>query len=135
MVSSRTPEGSPHHCSICDHDLQIEPSTVPVRDAPCPQCGCLLSFPDPNVTHINLSQADQMIVLNQLGDRRSWTEPQELQLDFSDVMFLTSQALGLLITLLGRTRASGGRIVLCNVNSEIREIFEITELDRKLTIQ
>jgi acyl carrier protein len=42
-ISSRTPEGSPNHCPICDSVIVIEPSQPP-GDAPCPQCGALLWF-------------------------------------------------------------------------------------------
>ena len=43
VISSRTPEGSPNHCPICDADVRIEPS-MPFGDAPCPNCGTLLWF-------------------------------------------------------------------------------------------
>jgi acyl carrier protein len=42
-VSSRTPEGVPNHCPICDAVLCLEPSD-PAGDAPCPCCGSLLWF-------------------------------------------------------------------------------------------
>ncbi len=42
-ISSRTPEGSPGKCPICDNDICIEPS-LPYGDAPCPNCGALLWF-------------------------------------------------------------------------------------------
>lgn len=42
-VSSRTPEGHPNHCPICDGEINIEPSQ-PFGDAPCPSCGQLLWF-------------------------------------------------------------------------------------------
>jgi hypothetical protein len=45
-ISSRTPEGFPHHCPICDADICIEPSRPP-GDAPCPNCGHLLWFEGP----------------------------------------------------------------------------------------
>ena len=40
-VSSRTPEGLPNRCPICDNEVFIEPS-LPAGDAPCPNCGHLL---------------------------------------------------------------------------------------------
>jgi acyl carrier protein len=43
IVSSRTPEGVPNHCPICDTTICIEPSHPP-GDAPCPSCGTLLWF-------------------------------------------------------------------------------------------
>jgi acyl carrier protein len=42
-ISSRTPEGRPNHCPICDTFINLEPSE-PSGDAPCPNCGCLLWF-------------------------------------------------------------------------------------------
>jgi hypothetical protein len=43
IVSSRTPEGAPNHCPVCNQDVCLEPS-VPPGDAPCPHCGSLLWF-------------------------------------------------------------------------------------------
>ena len=45
IISSRTPEGLPKHCPICDTSIRIEPSQPP-GDAPCPKCGTLLWFFD-----------------------------------------------------------------------------------------
>src|SRR5262245_44786014 len=42
-ISSRTPEGSPNRCPICQGDVRIE-SSLPFGHAPCPNCGCLLWF-------------------------------------------------------------------------------------------
>jgi hypothetical protein len=43
IISSRTPEGSPNQCPICQSEVRIEPSKL-CGDAPCPNCGCLLWF-------------------------------------------------------------------------------------------
>src|ERR1700680_4543389 len=42
-ISSRTPEGVPNHCPVCEAFLCVEPSQPP-GDAPCPRCGTLLWF-------------------------------------------------------------------------------------------
>ena len=42
-ISSRTPEGVPNHCPICNSDVCIEPSVL-FGDATCPNCGSLLWF-------------------------------------------------------------------------------------------
>jgi len=42
-ISSRTPEGLPNHCPICNSDVCIEPSVL-IGDATCPNCGSLLWF-------------------------------------------------------------------------------------------
>lgn len=44
-ISSRTPEGLPNRCPVCESEVQIEPSELAMfGDAPCPNCGCLLWF-------------------------------------------------------------------------------------------
>ncbi|MGC3970830.1 MAG: acyl carrier protein [Pirellulales bacterium] len=40
-ISSRTPEGEPYRCPICDDVSNVEPS-FPGGDACCPRCGHLL---------------------------------------------------------------------------------------------
>lgn len=42
-ISSRTPEGTPNECPVCQKNLCIEPSSA-FGDAPCPHCGTLLWF-------------------------------------------------------------------------------------------
>lgn len=49
-ISSRTPDGRPNRCPVCDCELCIEPSQ-PAGDAPCPQCGVLLWFFDSREGH------------------------------------------------------------------------------------
>jgi acyl carrier protein len=41
VVSSRTPEGTPHHCPVCGKKSAVEPS-YPGGDSCCPNCGQLL---------------------------------------------------------------------------------------------
>ena len=40
-ISSRTPEGEPQRCPICDELANVDPS-YPGGDACCPRCGSLL---------------------------------------------------------------------------------------------
>jgi anti-sigma B factor antagonist len=54
--------------------------------------------------------------------------PRTLSLDLAQVDFLTSNALGRLISLYKKVRAGGGRFVLCNVSPPVYEVFEITGL-------
>lgn len=44
IISSRTPEGEPGRCPVCHNFARVDPSTMPMRDAPCPHCGHLLLF-------------------------------------------------------------------------------------------
>jgi anti-sigma B factor antagonist len=58
----------------------------------------------------------------------------KLVLNFSSVDFLSSAALGKLITLDKKTKARGGMLKLCNIRPEIYEVFAITRLNRLFDI-
>ena len=51
-----------------------------------------------------------------------------LLLNFADVTFMSSAALNKLIVLEKRVKKQGGRLKLCNLRRELREIFDITRL-------
>ena len=59
----------------------------------------------------------------------------KLLLNFSNVEYLSSAALGKLITLNKKLQAVGGRLILCNIDPQIYEVFEITKLDKFFNIQ
>jgi anti-sigma B factor antagonist len=59
----------------------------------------------------------------------------KILLNFGNVEFLSSAALGKLIALHKKLQAVGGRLVLCNIDPEIHEVFEITRLDKFFNIQ
>ena len=58
-----------------------------------------------------------------------------LLLDFSAVEFLSSAALGKLITLDKKVKAAGGTLKLCSIQPEIYEVFMITKLNRLFEIK
>jgi anti-sigma B factor antagonist len=59
----------------------------------------------------------------------------KLLLNFSQVEFLSSSALGKLITLDKKMKASGGMMKMSNIRPEIYEVFTITKLDRLFDIR
>ncbi|HKI35045.1 MAG TPA: STAS domain-containing protein [Gemmataceae bacterium] len=59
----------------------------------------------------------------------------KILLNFGNVEFLSSAALGKLIALHKKLQAVGGRLILCNIDDEIYEVFEITRLDKFFHIQ
>jgi anti-sigma B factor antagonist len=64
------------------------------------------------------------------------TEKREkLLLNFSSVDFLSSAALGKLITLDKKVKAHGGVLKLSNIRPEIYEVFTITKLNRLFDIK
>ncbi|MFO0900813.1 MAG: STAS domain-containing protein [Pirellulales bacterium] len=58
-----------------------------------------------------------------------------LLLNFTSVDFLSSAALGKLITLDKKVKAHGGKLKLCNIRPEIYEVFEITKLNKVFDIK
>ena len=71
---------------------------------------------------------DLFSLVDELGRKK-------ILLNFSNVEYLSSAALGKFITLNKKVGASGGKLVMCNINEEIFEVFEITKLNRLFNIQ
>jgi anti-sigma B factor antagonist len=56
-------------------------------------------------------------------------------LNFTDVEFLSSAALGKLITLDRKVKAAKGRLKMSNIRPEIFEVFQITKLNKIFDIR
>jgi len=67
-------------------------------------------------------------LVDELGRRK-------LLLNFGNVDYLSSSALGKFITLNKKVNNAGGRLILCNIAPHIFEVFEITKLDKLFNIQ
>ena len=67
-----------------------------------------------------------------LVDEEGW---RKILLNFGNVEYLSSAALGKLITLNKKLQAVGGRLILCNIDPQIHEVFEITKLDKFFKIR
>ena len=59
----------------------------------------------------------------------------KMLLDFRNVKYMSSAVLGMLITLNKKVQAAGGQLVLCNIDLNIREVFELTKLDKLFVIR
>ena len=57
-------------------------------------------------------------------------QDKELILNFVNVKFMTSALLGLLVRIHKKVRELGGRLRLSNLDSNLRKVFEITQLTR-----
>ena len=77
--------------------------------------------------NIQMIGDDLFRLVDELGRRK-------VLLNFSNVEFMSSAALGKLIRLHQRLHSIGGKLVLCGISKSILEIFEITKLDKMLTI-
>jgi len=90
----------------------------------------IVSFTDEKILEekdINSLQESIMSVIEQ-------TERINLILDFSNVRFLSSAVLGLLIRTSKRIYEHDGRLRLCNIDPKIYEIFKITRLTKTFDI-
>ena len=59
----------------------------------------------------------------------------KILLNFANVEYLSSAALGKLILLNNKLKTTGGRLILCNIDPQIYEVFEITKLNKVFNIQ
>jgi anti-sigma B factor antagonist len=59
----------------------------------------------------------------------------KIVLDFANVEYLSSAALGKLITMNNKVKAAKGKLRLCNIRPEILEVFTITKLNKVLEIK
>jgi anti-sigma B factor antagonist len=80
---------------------------------------------------IELEQIGQSLYrLIDAEDRR------RLVLDFEKVQYLSSQAIGIILTMNKKlTGLSNSKLVLCGVGPRLQELLKITRLDRLLTIK
>jgi anti-sigma B factor antagonist len=90
----------------------------------------VVSFVDKKILdeqNIALIGDDLFRLVDELGRRK-------ILLNFSNVEFLSSAALGKLIRLHQKLAAGSGKLILCGISKGIMEIFELTKLDKMLTI-
>ena len=58
----------------------------------------------------------------------------KMVINFSKIKFLSSAVLGKLIALNKKVSADKGRLVFCNINKDIMQVFKITRLDKLIPI-
>jgi anti-sigma B factor antagonist len=58
----------------------------------------------------------------------------KILLNFGNVEYLSSAALAKLVNMHKKVQAVGGRLILCNIASQIKEVFEITKLNKLISI-
>src|SRR5574340_896944 len=81
-----------------------------------------------------LDENNIQIIGNQLFDLVDEEGRTKIILDFSNVEYLSSAALGKLITMEKKVKASKGKLRLCCIRPEIYEVFAITKLNRLFKI-
>jgi anti-sigma B factor antagonist len=81
-----------------------------------------------------LDEQNIQIIGEQLFDLVDNQAKKKILLNFGNVEFLSSAALGKLITLNKKVQQAGGKLVMCKIAKEILEVFEITKLDKLFKI-
>lgn len=82
-----------------------------------------------------LDESNIQVIGNQLFSLVDDDHRQKIVLDFTNVEYLSSAALGKLITMDKKVKATGGKLRLCAIRSDILEVFKITRLDKLFTIK
>lgn len=77
-----------------------------------------------------LDEQNIQIIGEQLFSLVDEENRRKILLNFSNVEYLSSAALGKLITLNKKLQQAGGKLILCNIDAQIYEVFEITKLDK-----
>jgi len=72
-------------------------------------------------------QADHLMEIldKQLGEQRNLN----VVLDMSQLQYMNSTGLNIMISVLTRTRKNGGEVYLCGLSTGVRQLFIVTKLD------
>ena len=81
-----------------------------------------------------LDESNIQIIGNQMFSLIDDDHRTKIVLDFSNVEYLSSAALGKLITMDKKSKAANAKLVLCSIRSDIKEVFKITRLDKLFKI-
>ena len=77
-----------------------------------------------------LDETNIQVIGNQLFTLVDEEGRKNILLDFENVEYLSSAALGKLITMDKKVKGAKGRLKLCNVRPDIYEVFAITKLNK-----
>ncbi len=88
----------------------------------------MVEFQSPRLVDANSLDkiADELYELVDKKDRK------KLILDFGNVRFMSSSALGMLLNLNTKSTAIKGTLVLCGLRKDLMKVFEITKLTKIL---
>lgn len=82
-----------------------------------------------------LDESNIQLIGNQLFGLVDDDGRRKIVLDFSNVEYLSSAALGKLITMNKKVADSGGKLRLCAIRPDIYEVFAITRLNKVFDIR
>ena len=82
-----------------------------------------------------LDENNIQIIGNQLFGLVEEDGRKKIILDFTNVEYLSSAALGKLITMDKKVKNAGGKLRLCSIRPDIYEVFQITRLNKLFDIR
>ena len=82
-----------------------------------------------------LDENNIQMIGNQLFGLIDQDKRKKIVLDFSNVEYLSSAALGKLITMNNKVKTAGGKLRLCSIRPDIYEVFAITRLNKPFDIR
>ena len=106
--------------TACPRNLVARLEVEPIGDV------TVVNFVDRKI----LDEQNIQIIGEQLFSLVDEEDCKKLLLNFSNVEYLSSAALGKLITLNKKLQNARGKLILCNIDTQILEVFEITKLDK-----
>jgi anti-sigma B factor antagonist len=68
------------------------------------------------------------------GLDENWTGADDLELDFTEVEYISSAGLRLLVALQKKAVAGGHKMVIRNSNNVVREVFKVAGFNKALTV-
>jgi anti-anti-sigma factor len=134
-----TPDRGTYGCPACGSTLQID-SWEALGDSPCPECDQLLWFVRKTVDGVVvLTFVPGLMLASESLDRvdevRSAVgDATRAVLDLSQLNFLSSLFLGMLVALHRQMSDDLGQLKICGIHPDNRESFRFTRLDTMLDI-
>ena len=98
----------------------------PIVDISAHEDVYVVSFNQPSICGVAQVDAIAQALRSLIQDSR----PANLVIDFSDVVFFSSQMLGLLVDLWRRMKDAGGKLFVSGINPQLNRVFRITHLDK-----
>jgi anti-sigma B factor antagonist len=89
----------------------------------------------PEDGHLDASNRDEFRVsLEAAANDAAAAGLRSLVLDLSNVRFVDSSGLGVIMATLRRIRGSGGDMVACNILKQVKVLFDLIRLDRVMSV-
>lgn len=136
--ASATPlNDRPEACPVCG--TKVGPgasgSSTAGEQSYCPRCGHLLWYESTQVGNVTIirmidNRLAVMELLELLDNAIEDGLTRRLLINFGAIQQVSSAALGKLVKLMGQAEKVRGRLKLCGLHVDLRQVFRITRLDQ-----